>query len=60
MVYYAKPMHFQGAFKETDSAKVDCPVTEKLCTTVLSLPLDPYKSKDDVDLVISELKKAII
>lgn len=60
MVYYAKPMHLQGAFKGTDSANADCPVTEKLCATVLSLPLDPYKSKDDVDLVVSELKKAII
>lgn len=60
MVYYAKPMHLQGAFEGTDSANADCPVTEKLCATVLSLPLDPYKSKDDVDLVVSELKKAII
>lgn len=59
MVYYAKPMHLQGAFKETDSANVSCPVTEKLCVTVLSLPIDPYKRKTDVDLVVSELKKAI-
>ncbi|MGN1158062.1 MAG: DegT/DnrJ/EryC1/StrS family aminotransferase [Agathobacter sp.] len=60
MVYYAKPMHLQGAFKGTDSSNADCPVTEKLCSTVLSLPLDPYKCKEDVDLVVSELKKAII
>ena len=60
MVYYAKPMHLQGAFAGTDSANADCPVTEKLCATVLSLPLDPYKSKDDVDLVVSELKKVIL
>lgn len=59
MVYYAKPMHLQGAFAGTDSANAECPVTEKLCATVLSLPLDPYKTKDDVDLVVSELKKAI-
>ena len=59
MVYYAKPMHLQGAFAGTDSANADCPVTEKLCATVLSLPLDPYKSKEDVDSVIYELKKAI-
>lgn len=59
MVYYAKPMHLQGAFKGTDSANADCPVTEKLCATVLSLPLDSYKSEADVDLVVSELKKAI-
>lgn len=60
MVYYAKSMHLQGAFEGTDSANADCPVTEKLCATVLSLPIDPYKSREDVDLVVEELKKAIV
>ena len=59
MVYYAKPMHLQGAFTGTDSADADCSVTERLCATVLSLPIDPYKTKEDVNLVVSELKKAI-
>ncbi len=56
MVYYAKPMHLQGAFKGTDSAKAECPVTEQLCATVLSLPLDPYKTKNDVEIVVEMLK----
>ncbi len=60
MVYYAKPMHQQGAFTGTDSAIADCPVTEKLCSTVLSLPIDPYKTKEDVEFVVEELKKAIL
>lgn len=59
MVYYAKPMHQQGAFTGTDSAEVDCPVTERLCATVLSLPLDPYKTHEDVDTVVKALKEAI-
>ena len=59
MVYYAKPMHLQGAFEGTDSACADCPVTEKLCTSVLSLPIDPYKTKEDIGYVVSELKKAL-
>lgn len=59
MVYYAKPMHCQGAFEGTDSSVADCPVTERLCSTVLSLPLDPYKTKNDIDYVIAELKKAL-
>lgn len=59
MVYYAKPMHLQGAFAGTDSAAADCPVTERLCACVLSLPLDPYKTKEDVDFVVAELKKAL-
>ena len=59
MVYYAKPMHLQGAFAGTDSAEAGCPVTERLCATVLSLPLDPYKTREDVELVVAELKKAL-
>ena len=57
MVYYAKPMHHQGAFEGTDSAIADCPVTERLCKTVLSLPIDPYKSKEDISAVVSILKE---
>lgn len=59
MIYYAKPMHLQGAFAGTDSAVADCPVTERLCNTVLSLPLDPYITKEDVDLIVAGLKKAL-
>jgi len=59
MVYYAKPMHQQGAFAGTDSEIADCPVTEQFCKTVLSLPLDPYKTKEDVEFVATELKKAL-
>ncbi len=59
MVYYAKPMHQQGAFAGTDSANAECPVTEQLCKTVLSLPIDPYKTKEDVELVVAELRKAL-
>lgn len=59
MVYYPKPMHLQGAFAGTDSEVADCPVTERLCKTVLSLPLDPYKTKQEIDFVVAELKKAL-
>lgn len=59
MVYYAKPMHLQGAFAGTDSAIADCPVTERLCGTVLSLPLDPYKTKEEIETVISQIRKAL-
>lgn len=59
MVYYARPMHSQAAFAGTDSAVADCPVTENLCKTVLSLPIDPYKTKEEIETVISELKKVL-
>lgn len=59
MVYYIKPMHLQGAFEETDSAIADCPVTERLAKTVLSLPLHPYMEAKTVSFVVEKIKAAI-
>lgn len=59
MVYYMKPMHKQGAYEGTDSAIADCPVTEKLCKTVLSLPLHPYMEAKDVSFVVQKIKEAL-
>ena len=59
MVYYAKPMHHQGAFAGTRSAEADCPVTEKLCETVLSLPLHPYMDKVQVYKIAEALTKVV-
>ena len=55
MVYYAKPMHLQGAFAGTDSSHADCPVTEYLCSHVLSLPIHPYLEDADIDWVCKKL-----
>ncbi len=59
MVYYARPMHSQGAFEKTDSSNADCPVTEKLCKTVLSLPIHPYLTDEDIEKVCGCLKTAL-
>lgn len=59
MVYYAKPMHKQGAFEGTYSAVADCPVTERLCKTVLSLPMHPYLKMEDIEIVTDKLVELI-
>lgn len=51
MIYYPKPMHRQGAFADTCSADADCPVTEQLCKTVLSLPMGPYLSRLNINIL---------
>ncbi len=60
MVYYMKPMHLQGAFEGTDSSLADCPVTERLCQTVLSLPIHPYLTEEEADLVAKRFKDYIL
>ena len=59
MVYYMKPMHVQGAFAGTDSVDADCSVTDKLCRTVLSLPMHPYLTQEDVNNIADAIKKAL-
>jgi len=59
MVYYMKPMHTQGAFAGTYSTEADCPVTEKLCKTVLSLPMHPYLTQEDVNKIADALRNAL-
>ena len=55
MIYYMKPMHRQEAFARTDSAEADCPVTEQLCKRVLSLPMHPYMTEEQVKEVVNVL-----
>lgn len=56
MVYYTKPMHLQKAFDDTESPKADCPVSEELCRGVLSLPIDPYKTKEEIEKTAERIK----
>ena len=56
MVYYTKPMHRQGAFAEYNYDDADFEVTNELCDTVLSLPMHPYMSEEDVVSVANVIR----
>ena len=58
-IYYIKPMHKQGAFIGNRSAEADCPVTEKLCNSVLCLPIHPYLTDDEVEFISEKLKECL-
>lgn len=48
MVYYPKPMHAQTAYKHLGYKTGDNPVSHQLSKTVLSLPMHPYLSENDI------------
>ena len=50
-IYYPIPMHRQTAFSYLDPKTNQCPVTDRLADTVLSLPIHPYLSEEDQDLI---------
>ncbi|MFC4402976.1 DegT/DnrJ/EryC1/StrS family aminotransferase [Gracilibacillus xinjiangensis] len=51
MIYYTKPMHRQQAFSDLPFDERDFPVTNKLCDTVLSLPMHPYLKEGEITRV---------
>ena len=59
MVYYPKPMHQQTAFQNAQctmhNAQLNCDVAERLCGTVLSLPMHPYMEPSDIERICSTL-----
>lgn len=59
MVYYPKPMHEQVAFGNNALAPDGCPVTKRLCKTVLSLPMSPYLMWEDARHVAELLVAAL-
>ena len=59
MVYYPKPMHRQEAFAANSYDDAEFPNTMKLCDTVLSLPMHPYLTKEDINTVVDKIKEVI-
>jgi UDP-2-acetamido-2-deoxy-ribo-hexuluronate aminotransferase len=57
-VYYPLPMHLQKAYAAHGAGVGSLPVSERLASRVLSLPMNPYWTEADVDHVASALARA--
>lgn len=55
MVFYAKPMHLQTAYAAYFVGSAPLPVSEKLADRVLSLPMNPYLTDDEVHKVCDRI-----
>lgn len=61
MVYYPTPMHKQTAHAPYGPYADDlCPVATSLCDRVLSLPIHPYITEEDVEMVCSIISKVAL
>lgn len=59
MVYYPKPMHKQEAFAGNAYDDAEFPNTIKLCDTVLSLPMHPYLTDEEIKEVTDKVKQIL-
>jgi len=58
-VHYPKPLHLQEAFSYLGYKKGDFPVSEKVSEEIVSLPMSPFISQEEQDLVIEGIHKFI-
>ncbi|WP_259781257.1 DegT/DnrJ/EryC1/StrS family aminotransferase [Aestuariispira ectoiniformans] len=58
-VYYPLPMHQQTGYKSFPVVQGGLPVSEKLAKHVISIPMHPYLSNDQVDRVVEAVTSAV-
>lgn len=56
-VYYPKPLHLCKNFRKLGYKEGDFPVTEEVNKQILSLPVYPSLSRDELDLIVNAIKE---
>ena len=55
-IYYPIPMHRQTAFSYLNLDDNHCPVADQLADTVISLPIHPYLTESDQDMICDAVR----
>jgi dTDP-4-amino-4,6-dideoxygalactose transaminase len=58
-IHYPKPVHLQDAYAFLGYKPGSLPVTERVASEILSLPMFPELSNDQIDTVVRELKALV-
>jgi UDP-2-acetamido-2-deoxy-ribo-hexuluronate aminotransferase len=56
MIYYPVPLHLQKAYRDDRYNEGDFPVTEHLCKTVLSLPMQTELDNEQLSYITDTVK----
>lgn len=59
VVYYSKPLHLQKAYAHYPRTPNGLPVSESLPERILCLPMHPYLSVEDQDLIIDVVRRFV-
>ena len=59
IIYYPIPIHRQPAYAHLDLQQGSLPVTEQLCSQVLSLPIFPELSEEQQEAVIDTVRQLL-
>jgi dTDP-4-amino-4,6-dideoxygalactose transaminase len=57
-IHYPVPFYLQGGYRELEYSKGAFPVTEAIAPKILSLPMFPELTSDQIDFVVEKLAEA--
>lgn len=58
-VFYPIPLHLQECFKYLNYKKGDFKISEKVSNEVISLPMNPFLTRDQINFITSSIKEYI-
>jgi len=56
MIHYPIPPHLQGAYRHLEYERGDFPITEEYAETMISLPICPAMTEEEVVLVVKSIR----
>jgi dTDP-4-amino-4,6-dideoxygalactose transaminase len=59
LIHYPIPLHLQEAYSELGYKKGDFPVAEQVANDVMSLPMFPHITKEQIETVVTALKESL-
>ncbi len=57
MIYYPVPLHLQKAYTDPRYKQGDFPITEKLCASVISLPMHTELTEENINYITNAVKE---
>lgn len=58
-VHYPMPLHVQECFKYLNLKEGDFPISERVSKEIMSLPMNPYVSDEEIEFIVGSLAKEI-
>src|SRR5690606_20755621 len=59
MIYYPIPLHMQKAYSDPRYKAGDFPITEKLCASVISLPMHPELEEEQLKYITQSVNEFV-
>ncbi len=56
-IHYPKALHLQKALAYLGKRQGDFPITEKMCQNILSLPMHPYITDEEINFIVKSIQK---